>query len=128
MRWLWPKTRILRNRHSRWRWCKNLAGGKGGVKNIEDMHLFWSYIGAMSVNLSIKNVPDDLAERLRLRAAANHRSLQGELMAIIEAAVQPARQFSPLELVAEVRRRGISSSASAAEIIRADRDRDDQRP
>lgn len=39
-------------------------------------------------NLSIKDVPEDLAEILRQRAARNHRSLQGELMAIIEAAAQ----------------------------------------
>ncbi|MDM0067316.1 Arc family DNA-binding protein [Variovorax sp. J31P207] len=41
-------------------------------------------------NLSVKDVPDDLAERLRQRAARNHRSLQGELMAIIEQAVRDA--------------------------------------
>ena len=35
------------------------------------------------MNLSIKNVPDDLAERLRQRAKRNHRSLQGELLAIL---------------------------------------------
>jgi len=40
----------------------------------------------MGVNLSIKDVPDKLAQRLRERAARNHRSLQGELMAIVEAA------------------------------------------
>jgi plasmid stability protein len=44
----------------------------------------------MAVNLSIKGVPDALAETLRLRAMANHRSLQGELMAIIEAAAHEA--------------------------------------
>ena len=38
-------------------------------------------------NLSIKDVPEAWAERLRQRAARNHRSLQGELMAIIERAV-----------------------------------------
>ena len=38
-------------------------------------------------NLSIKDVPDAWAENLRQRAARNHRSLQGELMAIIEQAV-----------------------------------------
>lgn len=38
-------------------------------------------------NLSIKSVPEELAESLRQRAARNHRSLQGELMAILEAAV-----------------------------------------
>ncbi len=39
----------------------------------------------MPVTLTIKNVPDELAGRLRLVAASHHRSLQGELMAIIEA-------------------------------------------
>jgi hypothetical protein len=41
---------------------------------------------SMSVNLSIKDVPDALAQALRERAARHHRSLQGELMAIIEEA------------------------------------------
>lgn len=40
----------------------------------------------MAVNFSIKNVPEVLAEKLRGRAERNHRSLQGELMAILEAA------------------------------------------
>jgi plasmid stability protein len=40
----------------------------------------------MPVNLSVKNVPDELAERLRLRAAANRRSLQRELLSILESA------------------------------------------
>lgn len=38
------------------------------------------------VNLSIKGVPVAVAERLRARAERNHRSLQGELMAIVEQA------------------------------------------
>jgi plasmid stability protein len=40
----------------------------------------------MPLNLSVKNVPETLAAKLRERAARNHRSLQGELMAILEAA------------------------------------------
>ena len=40
----------------------------------------------MGVNLSVKNVPAALAAKLRERAERNHRSLQGELMAILEAA------------------------------------------
>lgn len=40
----------------------------------------------MTVSLSIKGVPADLAARLRQRAARNHRSLQRELMALLEAA------------------------------------------
>ena len=46
----------------------------------------------MGVNLSIKDVPDRLAQLLRERAARNHRSLQGELMAIIERAVEAPRE------------------------------------
>ena len=42
----------------------------------------------MGVNLSIKGVPEALADRLRSRAARNQRSLQRELMVIIEAAAQ----------------------------------------
>lgn len=39
-------------------------------------------------NISVKDVPDAWARALRQRAARNHRSLQGELMSIIERAVQ----------------------------------------
>ena len=39
------------------------------------------------VTLSIKYVPDHVARRLRERAARNQRSLQGELLAIVEEAV-----------------------------------------
>jgi plasmid stability protein len=41
--------------------------------------------------LSIKNVPDSLLEKLRERAARNHRSIQGELMALLSATVEPDR-------------------------------------
>jgi plasmid stability protein len=44
------------------------------------------------MNLSIKSVPDELAEALRQRAERNHRSLQGELMAIIEQAAHESPQ------------------------------------
>ena len=45
----------------------------------------------MPVNLSIKNVPEETASKLRQRAERNHRSLQGELMAILEyAATEPS--------------------------------------
>ena len=39
------------------------------------------------VNLSIKNVPEDIANRSRKRAAKHHRSLQEELLAILEEAL-----------------------------------------
>jgi hypothetical protein len=94
---------------------------------------FWSRI--MSVNLSIKDVPDGIAEQLRQRAARNHRSLQGELMAIIEqAATEPTTQihgikhswvqgWKSIEQVAdEARQRYPDGTASSVEFIRAMRD------
>ena len=41
----------------------------------------------MPVSLSIKNVPDEIVDKLRQRAAQNHRSLQGELLFLLEEAV-----------------------------------------
>ncbi|RBP15630.1 Arc-like DNA binding dprotein [Roseiarcus fermentans] len=77
----------------------------------------------MPVDLSIKNAPDDVVQRLRRRAERNRRSLQGELLAILEEAVRPERSLSPGELLAEVRRLGVGTPAEAAGIVRADRDR-----
>lgn len=45
-------------------------------------------------HLSIKDVPEAWAEALRQRAARNHRSLQGELLAIVEQAVKEPEPVS----------------------------------
>ena len=76
----------------------------------------------MPVNLSIKNAPDDVVARLRERAAKHHRSLQGELLAIIEEALRPPPRLTPSAVLAEVRRLGLETPADAVAIIRADRD------
>jgi len=73
----------------------------------------------MPINLSIRNATDDVVERPRDRAAKHHRSLQGELLAIIEEAVlQPAR-LTPREVLAEVRRLGLETPVETAAIVRA---------
>ncbi len=77
----------------------------------------------MPINLSIKNAPEEVVQRLRRRAERHHRSLQGELLAIIEEAVQSNGGLSPGELLGEVRRLGLQTPADSAGIIRADRDR-----
>jgi len=76
----------------------------------------------MAVNLSIKDVPDDLAEALRERARANHRSLQGELMAMIEAHVG-SRPFRARRLWEDVRALGLSTPGDSVHMVREDRDR-----
>ena len=73
----------------------------------------------MTVNLSIKNVPDALAGKLRARAEGNHRSLQGELMALLEAAlgVQRANQEPATYIVNNIApaKSGVGDSASAVQ-------------
>jgi plasmid stability protein len=87
----------------------------------------------MPVNLSIKNVPDAVASRLRQRADRNHRSLQGELMAILESVVSDveparptaataARRISIDELVRCARERFPAGTPSSVDFIRASRD------
>jgi plasmid stability protein len=92
-------------------------------------------------NLWIKNVPDDLLDKLRERAARHHRSIQGELMALLSAALEsPAAE--PLganeaprmrrsgtrrieEIAAEHRQRWkkpFTQGPRAADLIRAERD------
>jgi plasmid stability protein len=77
----------------------------------------------MPINLSIKNAPDDVVQRLRQRAERHHRSLQGELLAIIEEAVSAEQELTPAELLAEVRHLGLRSPGDSAAIVRVDRDR-----
>jgi plasmid stability protein len=76
----------------------------------------------MPVNLSIKNAPDEVVQRLRERAARHHRSLQGELLAIIEAAVEADRPITPSDVLARVRRLGLNTPGESEAIVRADRD------
>lgn len=76
----------------------------------------------MPVNLSIKNAPDEVVRRLRERAERHHRSLQGELLAIMEAAVQADRPATPAEILAEIRRMGLRTPSEAVDLVRADRD------
>lgn len=76
----------------------------------------------MPVNLSIKNAPDDVVQRLKERAKRHHRSLQGELIAILEDAVRTPTPLTPEDVLAEVRRLKLSTPREATTMIREDRD------
>ncbi|NPV05215.1 MAG: Arc family DNA-binding protein [Syntrophaceae bacterium] len=76
----------------------------------------------MPVNLSIKNVPDRIADKLRERAARHRRSLQGELLVILEESVARDSFLTPGELLAEVKRMGLKTPAESARFVREDRD------
>jgi plasmid stability protein len=80
---------------------------------------FWD----RTVDLSIKGVPEDQVRRLRERAKANHRSLQGELRALIEEATATPRLLTVDDVVAKVSRLGLARRDEAVRLIREDRDR-----
>ncbi|MEO1017671.1 MAG: Arc family DNA-binding protein [Pseudomonadota bacterium] len=73
-------------------------------------------------SLSIKDVPAATVERLRQRAKRNHRSLQGELMTIIDEALKREQFLSPREVLAEAKRLGLNSPSESVQIIRELRD------
>lgn len=77
----------------------------------------------MGVNLSIKNVPEAWVERLRKQAVAHHRSLQGELMNILEQTLQ-SPQMTLEQLWTRARASGLRSPSESAHMIREDRDTD----
>lgn len=104
------------------------------------MELLWNHGEQPLPNLSIKNVPPETVRLLRERAAANHRSLQGELMALVTRAVNGTSQdagepstarsarrgHKPIEQIASEHlqrvRQPISKGGRSVDLIRADRD------
>ena len=77
----------------------------------------------MPVNLSIKSVPDSLVEQLRIRAKNNHRSLQGELMTILETSLGQFGPTSVEEAVRRLRNINIETGPDSVELIRHERDK-----
>jgi plasmid stability protein len=94
-------------------------------------------------NLSIKNVPDEVLDKLRERAARHHRSIQGELMALLAAALDsrasaaeppdtneaPTMRRSGTRRIEEIAaehlqrwKKPFAQGPRAADLIRAERD------
>ncbi len=76
----------------------------------------------MPIHLSIKNAPDDIVRRLKERAERHHRSLQGELLSILEEAVSQDTVLTPEEVLRRVSDLRLSTPSEASKMIRADRD------
>ena len=76
----------------------------------------------MGVNLSIKNAPEDVVRRLKVRAIRHHRSLQGEMLAILEAVAHEEALLDPVAVMSEVQRLGLSTPAESVAMVREDRD------
>jgi antitoxin FitA len=76
----------------------------------------------MTISLSIKNVPDDVVERLRQRAARNRRSLQGELLDLVGRAANEVPTISARDVFDRIRKLNLPAGESSADIIRELRD------
>lgn len=73
------------------------------------------------VDLSIKGVPEEIAELLRQRAERNNRSLQGELKTILEETVSSST-ISLDEAQRRIKDLDLETDQEAVEIIRSLRD------
>lgn len=76
-----------------------------------------------SASLTIRNIPGRVLQRLRDRAAEHRRSMQGEVLSILEAAAADAAVRLDAEgLLRRVQSLGLKTPAEAVEMIREDRD------
>jgi plasmid stability protein len=77
----------------------------------------------MPVNFTIRNVPDELADKIRQRARSAHRSLQGELLRILEEAVDERGLLTPTMVREMAATYGVGTEKDeSTRMIREDRD------
>jgi plasmid stability protein len=76
----------------------------------------------MAVSLSIKNVPEAVVDRLRERAKRNRRSLQGELLDVVERAALESPIPSARDVYERIKKLNLPKGPSSVDIIRKTRD------
>jgi len=76
----------------------------------------------MSVALSIQGCPEELVAELRRRASEHNRSVDGEVVAILEASLGKPRRLTIGELAARARASGLRTPSESAAIVREARD------
>lgn len=72
------------------------------------------------VTITLKKVPKEIYERIKVRAATNHRSINGEILSILEQAVSlpPIDVEATLERARRVRELTANYTITADEIER----------
>jgi antitoxin FitA len=68
----------------------------------------------MAVTLRVENVPEEVAARLEERARKSRRSLQGELLRILEKAVAEEDRLTPRQVLEKVRSLKLKTPAESA--------------
>lgn len=76
----------------------------------------------MAVTLKVENVPEEVAARLEERARKSHRSLEGEVLRILEKAVADEDRLTARQVLEKVRSLKLKTPAESAAFVRQDRD------
>jgi len=76
----------------------------------------------MPVDISVKGVPDAVAEALRRRAGRHNRSLDEEVVGILRQSVEAGQGLTFGEFVTEGRANGGGSLGESSAMVREDRD------
>jgi antitoxin FitA len=78
----------------------------------------------VAVSLRVENVPEEVAAKLEERARKSRRSLQGELLWILEKAAVAVEEerLTPGEILERVRALKLETPSEAAAFVRQDRD------
>jgi len=68
-------------------------------------------------SITVKNIPEDIYNKLKQQAEAHHRSMNSEIIACLERYVEP-RRVSPEEILRQARmmRKKVRGNLSAEEI------------
>ena len=74
-------------------------------------------------SVTLKNIPPKTLAKLKQMAAENHRSLQGQLMTLVDQALEPTGSAKTIEEVYQrIKALGVSSPSESVQMIREDRD------
>ena len=77
-------------------------------------------------DILVRNVPQHTLDVLKQRASRNRRSLQQELLTVLEAIAEASQPQSPSQVAAAIRSRlaqGDRKFSDSAELVRQDRER-----
>lgn len=77
-------------------------------------------------DILVRNVPQEMVEALKQRAARHRRSLQQELLSILEASTEESLAKSPAQVAAAIRsrlRQNGRTFSDSTSMVREDRER-----
>ncbi len=101
-----------------------------GIYNPEKDASLYSFDWEVTMaTLQVRNIPPDIYSRLKAASRTHHRSISGEVLAILESALGHGEEYgasttiSSIQSVREVIQQQYGKSESSVESIREDRDR-----